>query len=537
MIQTWGGGQLLAFSGLDGPTDYERGLVARTAKDGTTAVEIMLPARVILTFDPAPPLSVDLTGDTLHAQTNAGDTRLVFADAHHLLVEGRCSTGDVPEGLSAAREGARLVVGSTSRFDRSWLRADFNAVWSARRAWLSERGYLVAGAQGARARTALKCLSVMKTQVCAPEGRLQHLWTTPDRWPHRNIWLWDSAFHAIGWRHVDPAAAREMLLAVLDTQQPDGRIPISSSPVADSTSPFTQPPVLTLAASLVDAVHPDDAWIERIYPSLRRYLEWDLANRDSDGAGLVEWAIEGSPMCRSGESGADNSSRFDAATRLDAPDFNAMIALEAELLAQFASRLGRSDDAVRLQAIRDRLCAVMNRRLWDEERGIYMDAGAETGTRTGILSCAGFLPLICGAASTAQAAMLAAHLENPDTFGRPLPVPSIAPLSGNGYAKDMWRGPVWVNINWLIEYGLRRYGYHALADRIVRQTCKAIEAAFDRHGCIFEYYDDEGVREPPDLDRKGPCNPEEWIHQVIHDYGWSSTLYVDWVCRARKDRA
>ena len=30
----WGGGQLLAFSGIDGVTDYENGLRLRTAFDG-----------------------------------------------------------------------------------------------------------------------------------------------------------------------------------------------------------------------------------------------------------------------------------------------------------------------------------------------------------------------------------------------------------------------------------------------------------------------------------------------------------------------
>ena len=42
-LNVWGGGQLLAFSGVDGATDYERGLTARTAFRGT-GIEIKLPA-------------------------------------------------------------------------------------------------------------------------------------------------------------------------------------------------------------------------------------------------------------------------------------------------------------------------------------------------------------------------------------------------------------------------------------------------------------------------------------------------------------
>ncbi len=535
MLATWGGGQLFAFSGLDGRTDYETGIVARTAKDGRAGIEIMLPARAMVSFDEAPPVEADMTGDTLRARTRAGETRMVFADARHLVVDGPCRLPDLPAGLRCATKGTRTLIAGGETVDESLLDADLDLLFAARRSWLAGHEVALQSLNDARQGTTRKCLSVMKTQVCSPQGRLRHRWTTPDRWPHRNIWLWDSAFHAIGWRHVDPALAREMLLAVLDTQQPDGRIPISATPVAHGMSSYTQPPVLTLAASLVDAAQPDEAWLSRVYPDLCRYIEWDLAHRDSDGAGLAEWAIEGDPGCRSGESGADNSSRFDSATQLDAPDFNAMLALEAELLGRFAERLEKPADAAKWREIHVQLCSLMNDRLWSEEHGIYMDAAAGTREHTGVLSCAGFMPLICGAATPAQAARLVEHLNDPATFGRPLPVPTIAPATSPEYAKDMWRGPAWVNINWLLDYGLRRYGLNGEADRLAALTCAAIERSYEEHGCIFEYYDDEGVRPSPELLRKGSCDPDQWIHQVIHDYGWSATLYVDWVMRGTMD--
>jgi glycogen debranching enzyme len=187
----------------------------------------------------------------------------------------------------------------------------------------------------------------MKTQVMSPEGAIHHRWTTPDRWPHKNMWLWDSAFHAIGWRHFDPPLAAEMLTAVTDAQQPDGRIPHVSHPLATNVSAYTQPPVLSLAALLVHEKFNNRDWLASIYPNLCRYLQWDLANRDTDGHGLVEWAIETTAQCRSGESGADNSSRFDSALQLDAPDFNAMLASDLEALANIASLLGRDADSAR----------------------------------------------------------------------------------------------------------------------------------------------------------------------------------------------
>lgn len=540
-LTVWGGGQLLAFSGLDGPTDYEQGIVARTAKDGRAAVEIMVPERAVLVFDEAAPVETDITGDTLRVRTGRGESRLVLADAHHLLVDGPCEVegtggGPMPEALRVARSGARTLVGSGGAFDESWIEADVDALWAKRRAWSVAAAARVQGRAGggsgaarrAADATLRKALSVMKTQVCSPEGILRHRWTTPDRWPHRKIWLWDSAFHAVGWRRVDPPLAREMLSTVVDTQQPDGRIPISTDPFARQTGEFTQPPVLALAASLVEEAARDDEWLASVYEPLVRYVEWDLANRDTDGAGLIEWAIGGDPGCRSGESGADNSSRFDAATQLDAPDFNALLAHELEHLAAFADRLGHADEAARFRERHGSLCARINDRLWDDRAGIYMDALAATGERTGVLSCAGFLPLLCGAPSPGQAASLVDHMRNPKTFGRPLPLPTIVANEHGAYSKDMWRGPAWVNINWLVARGLRRYGYEAEARDLVDRTMRTIEENYARHGSIFEYYDDEDVVDPPHLLRKGSCNPDEWIHQAIHDYGWSATLYVDW---------
>lgn len=539
-LAVWGGGQLLAFSGLDGPTDFEHGVVARTAKDGRAAVEVMLPEPAFLVFDEAAPVETDITGDPLRVRTASGESRLAFADAHHLLVDGPCRVegpdgGPIPEALRVEQSGGRTLVGTAGAFDPSWLEADVGRLSDERRAWLAAAEERIAGhAGGGSGRrgppdaTLRKALSVMKTQVCTPEGLLRHRWTTPDRWPHRKIWLWDSGFHAAGWRHVDPALAREMLAAVVDTQQPDGRIPISIDPFGRETGAFTQPPVLALAVALVDEAARDDEWLASMYEPLVRYVEWDLANRDSDGAGLVEWAIEGDPGCRSGESGADNSSRFDAATQLDAPDFNALLAHELEHLAAFADRLGYADDAARFRGQSRAICARINDRLWDDDAGIYMDALAATGERTGVLSCAGFLPLLCGAPSPEQAAKLVTHLRDPATFGRPLPIPTIVANEHGAYSKDMWRGPAWVNVNWLVARGLRRYGYEVEAAELVDRTMTVIEEQYAKHGCIFEYYDDEDVVDPPELLRKGSCNPDEWIHQSIHDYGWSATLYVDW---------
>jgi hypothetical protein len=528
VLDIWGGGQLLAFSGLDGPTPYRHALVGRTPQLGCGLL-VEYPSRAALVFAATPPTRTFLAGDAFDLTHADGRTRGAFLDACHLLIEGPCEASQVSEGITVLQRGDRTLVADTSACDPRHLDADLDAAIAARLAWIEGLPEPTLD-DPLRRRTYWKCVSVLKTGVYTPEEGLKHRYITPDRWPHRGMWLWDSAFGALGLRHLDPALARDAIEAVLDAQHDDGMIQISLFHRAER-SPYTQPPTLAMAAEHIYACGPDLDWLARIYPKLAAYLRWDMANRDLDGGGLLEWAIEEGRQCRCGESGWDNSPRFDIAQPLDAPDFNTFLARECEAMAGFAALLGRDGDQALWDGHRARVNALMNARLWSEAHGLYLDALAFTGEQQPILSAAGFLPLFSGAPTPEQAARLAAHLHDPATFGTGLPVASIAPRTSEYYSKDMWRGPVWVNINWCIARGFERYGLHEAAAHIDASTRAAIEKWYAHYGAIFEYFDDEDVVAPPDLLRKTKHDPSYWLHQVIHDYGWTAALYVDLVAR------
>lgn len=68
--------------------------------------------------------------------------------------------------------------------------------------------------------------------------------------------------------------------------------------------------------------------------------------------------------------------------------------------------------------------------------------------------------------------------------------------------------------------------------RLLRETVRAEEFFQHRYGTFFEFYDDRGECDPPQLLRKGKCAPEESpYHQVFFDYGWSASLYIDMVAQ------
>ena len=518
----WGGGQLLAFSGIDGQTDFANGLIQRTAMRGYVFEfknhDPASPDAKIIYKGPEPE-RIELTGDFFRFYAGSRVSSGVIADAENILLEGEFELELTPEYESAS-SGTRMVISRKGALRKELLAADPEQLFSERAAFLKNAPLPKEISETSR-RTALKAWSQLKSQIYAPEGQIHSRWSTPDRWPHKNMWLWDSVFHALGMRHYDPQLARELISAMFDLQQEDGLIPHSGNP--NKFHNATQPPVLSLAMKLIDAVDPSPDWIAELAPKLERYLEWIMANRDSDGAGLVEWAIEANENCRSGESGMDNSPRFDGAIQLDAPDFNAFLAYECESLAQF---LPEKRDY--WMGHYNRLCKLMRERLWSEECGMFVDYDVKGNRRTDIMSSAGFLPLYCGAATPRQAERLARHLTDPETFGTPLRIPSIAKSNAAAYRKDMWRGPVWTNINYLTALGLERYGYHDLARAIVRDTLREQEKWYLECGTFFEFYDDRKELEPRALERKGKM-PEVYnpYHQVFHDYGWSATLYLE----------
>lgn len=529
----WHRGQLLGFSGVEDayPADHEGMIILRTQSE-PAGLTVVFPGTARLTFA-APPSRATVANDFFIA---AGVGIGVMPDPYHLLVEGEVSVDSASGELRVATAEGRTLIGTAARFDASLLASDIAMHLARRAAWILGQP-LLAAAGGAQRPILFRALAVMKGQLSGPEGALAHAWTTPDRFPHKDMWLWDSVFHAIGWRHLDLARARAMIEAVLDGQRPDGFVPHQMSPTR-RPSGYTQPPLLAMAVKLLHDMAPDPAWVARLYPKLAAAVEWDLRHRDHDRDGLVEWFIEGDPTSRSGESGMDNSPRFDFhyPTALAVTDFNAYIAQECEVLGDFAQDLGRAADCMLWRGRHESLCHRINASLWSEIDGLYCDYDSVAAERSPVLASSGFLPLICGAPSVDQARALLRHLHNPATFGTAFPVPSIAASDTAHYAKDMWRGPSWININWLIARGFERYaGYGAdfaeAAAGLDAATIDEIERCAARFGTFFEYFDDRREVDPPQLLRKGICDPNNPFRQVIHDYGWTTTLYLDLVMR------
>lgn len=549
MPDIWGSGQLFAFSGLDGHTNWTEPFVLHTdTQPGCFIIRLPAAARIIFEGLSQVHFSMILS-DVLVADTFGGRFRAAFLDQHTLIGEKPLEVkltvdsqimGENPGliaenhslslfGISRGQRWALLVTGSGNGQNiadhcQRALRADLNEAVKARAAYV--RNFTPPrGLNAKEVRLLRKAISVMKVNTESPCGHIRRRWTTPDRWPHRNMWLWDSAFQAIGFSGIDPDMAKDTVLAMLEQVQENGLLPHMISP-QESTSLITQPPILAWAALTILKRTADHKWARSCLPYLFRYLEWIRLHRDQNGNALPEWFLEENPRCRCGESGLDNSPRFDKALPMDAVDFASFLSNDYQSLAEIAEQLGDKDMRGACAAQAQGISAAVNKLLWSESEGFYFDRWLE-GNLTGMKAVSGFMPLFAGIADTARAQALKRHLRNPQTFGAPFPVPSIS-LDSGVYSKDMWRGPTWINFNYLVYLGLLRYGFKDEAQWLREKTLAAVERWYEKEGCLFEYYDSLAITSPRLLDRKQRLSTGEGI-APISDYHWTAALTATFI--------
>ncbi len=557
----WGQGSLFAYSGLDGETTFEKSLVGYLCGDhvgihfvtknqctvyftfaGITDVKFDIVASDIVKAVMTDKNSDIHPFEMIFKSQNAVLFRYTDTAAPHIQFEAPVEQGGADDCvvyrsgeetfafLKRDMGGCSIAVfayGEHAEADaKAAFTEDINSEISKKLAFF-EGLPVTKTLSGNSEKLFYKCFSVLKSMVYSPEGMFQTRWTTPDRFPHKKLWLWDSVFHSMGNQYIDIELAKESILAVFDTQNPDGMIPHMTSPVKKSA--ITQPPVLAWGILELYNRTGDKEFLEKTYEPLKKYLQWNMDNRDANHNFLYEWYVEdNSVTCRCGECGMDNSPRFDNVTAMDCIDFSCFMAKEAASLSKISEILNKSGEYLYWNVMYDRIKKAVNTYLYDEEDGFYYDRVLKDGKFKKVKSVASFLPLFAGICDTKQAQSLLNYLCDENEFGTPVGVPSIA-VCDETFGSDMWRGPVWINYNYMIAQGLRDYGYKKKAAQLIEDTMAAMTDWYVNDGVVYEYYDSMNKVSPSRLNRKGPgivpYQPGIKM-QDIRDYGWSCALYV-----------
>jgi len=121
--------------------------------------------------------------------------------------------------------------------------------------------------------------------------------------------------------------------------------------------------------------------------------------------------------------------------------------------------------------------------LWDGFYKQYYSRSYVTNKLVKEPSIATLMPLYAGSITKERAEELVKLLKSPSQFGTEFPVPSV-PTSSSWYKElGYWQGPSWINTNWMIADGLKRYGYDDEARHIIDQSIEMVA----KHG-PYEYF-------------------------------------------------
>lgn len=354
---------------------------------------------------------------------------------------------------------------------------------------------------------------VMANNLISPLGNVSYEAMMPSKINYVGLWLWDSALHALAYRHVDPNLARNQIRAMIAHQLPNGMLPDA---IYDEGLVFTidhpivgevtKPPILSWAALKLHEEHPDVAFLRELYPAMVRFNAWWYAMNDDDNDGLVQYTHPYS-------SGLDDSPLWDYGMPVESPDINTYLALQMEAFSKMASILGMPAESAMWQRRKTSLVRRMVHDMWDEEAGVFWALKDEQPLR--VLTPFNLYPLWTGELPAHINARLIEHLMNPKEFGGPYPIPTVARSDLHYNPEVMWRGPVWANINYFFIEALEKIGEKDLADYLMVQTLDMISDQPD----IYEFYNSETGQAPA---------------RAANIFGWTAAVYIDLAIRASR---
>lgn len=189
------------------------------------------------------------------------------------------------------------------------------------------------------------------------------------------------------------------------------------------------------------------------------------------------------------------------------PLFNAILCASNEALITISSILKKPfRDIEEWYNLTSR---AIREKLYHEDHGIFDAYNIRDGKFLELETASGFMPLFGGAASPVQAARIYEYLDSKSFCslhqGNCFTIPSYDTQKKDFKRENYWRGPVWLNINWMLTQGLRRYGFIQKADALARHIMELpIRFGF------YEYYDS--------FDGRGYGSKH---------FSWSAALFID----------
>jgi glycogen debranching enzyme len=324
--------------------------------------------------------------------------------------------------------------------------------------WLSQLPELPSGLERARRLAAY----VLWSSTVGPRGlyRQPVVWCSKS-WMNR-IWSWDHCFVAIGLAPSMHELAWQQWALFRDMQDP------ASGMLADWFSNVrrswlcTKPPVHGWALRhLLQSMPVTNQQLRQFYEPLQKWTDFWRKDRNLAGDGL--------PCILNPNESFDNTTANTLFGPVQAPEIAAYLALQMEVLATVAQRLGYSRDTRLWRECARQTIDALVRVLWDGNARKFVARRVADG-KTGEGDCIfSYVPLLLGRRLPAEVTKtITEALAEPGRFLTPYGLATEALNSPRYNGQSYVKGPVWGPPNVFITEGLDQLGANALASRIRR---------------------------------------------------------------------
>jgi alpha,alpha-trehalase len=330
-------------------------------------------------------------------------------------------------------------------------------------------------------------------------GYIKHGYLVPSGY-YPQMWDWDGFFIGLHWANQDPANAkylRDWVLAFAGSADAEGYVSGCITPTGPRPlfGKFAMKPFLAQGALIASRDLNDYEWLRPVWPAMKRIIDYRRRTQFDPKWGLWFWD-------NAMQSGADNNPALtnheNDRSAILAVDASVWAMREYQAMAILAQHLDDIASAHEYQADALTTRRAIRRQFYSPRDAMFWNRRRDTGEIIRVVAWSNFLPLIDGLLSRGEARrMIERYLLNPAQMRSPRGFRSLSSFDRNYNNEAIinpysnWRGPIWINANFLDWIALRRYGFNNEARWLALTLAEDIHRDIERWGSMHENYDAE----------------------------------------------
>lgn len=354
-----------------------------------------------------------------------------------------------------------------------------------------------------------KIASLQPQTIRPAQGYIHYPYLIPAGY-YQQMWDWDGFFigaHLANQQAADARYLKWWVIGFANSADKDGYIAGCITPKGPRPlfGKFAMKPFLAQGAYLAAERLHDYSWIPTIWKPMQQVLAYRERTQYDPKWGLFFWD-------NAMQSGADNNS----ALTNDPKDEGAILGVDISTfqmreylaMALIADHLHYAAEAAQYRQKAAKVRAAILSKLWSDKDEMFWNRRRDNGKRIRVVSYSNFVPLMQGILPRDKGRrMIQRYLLNPEVMRSPYGFRSLSKQDPdyNNVAEidpySNWRGPIWINANYMDWIGLRRYGFSAQARELAVSLASMLDRDITRWGSMHENYDAEngkGLAPTPD---------------------------------------